>query len=303
MSSGGLVRQTQQHPLVGTSGTTQSLAPHNLPIDQAAVLKALKLDVALPEVQALLLVSQRYELDAILGHLCLVNGQVMIRKNGLLHIAHRSGDLDGIEVDIVEKTDRYVATARVFRKSKGRPFCFEDECMKNERVQSPRKRARTRALRNALAEAFDVAIPVYDEEETRPPPRLPEPSSFDDEPPLELSPTEPSFDGRPIEDVPNGPGEGGGPAGNAIEAEPSPGLPPKARALMARFSSLAMPEDVRHEMIGWATGGRSQSIKEITDDEASQLHQALHQMTKGRKGTLPDGLPSAVVEWFESRPM
>jgi hypothetical protein len=290
VSSGELARREESSGL----RASRPSAPQGIAIDQEAVFRALKLDPRIPEVQALIVVAQRYELDLVLGHLCLVNGTVMIRKNGLLHIAHRSGDLDGIEVDLEEKTDRFVATARIWRKTKTRPFCFTDECMKNERVQSPRKRARTRAVRNALAEAFDVSVPVY-EEEDRPLPRLPVRNSE-----LPVADWEPAVEGRPVENVPRGPGEGDGPAGNATDAAPSPGLPPKARALMARFAALAMPEDVRHELIGWATGGRSQSVKEITDDEASQLHEALHSM---KRGTLVEGLPSMVVEWFESRPM
>jgi len=279
------------------SATTQLPVRQGPVVDEMAVLRALKLDPRIPEVQALIVVAQRYDLDLVLGHLCLVNGTVMIRKNGLLHIAHRSGDYDGHKIEMEEHEDRFVATATVYRKSYAHPFSFTDECMKTERVQSPRKRARTRALRNALAEAYDVAIPVA-EEEDRPLPRLPVRNSE-----LPVADWEPTIEGRPVETVPTGPGEGVGvaPADNAPGADsPSPGLPPKAKALMARFTRLATPEDRRHEMILWATGGRSQSVKDISDDEASQLHEALHMMTRG---TLPEGLPSSVVEWFETRPM
>lgn len=293
MSSGGLVRQPASS---GLRGPGQSPAPHAPAADQEAVLRILKLDPRNPETQALMLVAGRYDLDPILGHLCLVNGTVMIRKNGLLHLAHRSGDHDGHEVDVEEREDRFVATARVFRKSMSRPVTFTDECMKSERVQSPRKRARTRALRNALAEAYDVAVPVDDEDDTtRPLPRLPAPV-VDALPGLPVA--EPSFGGRPVEDVPLSPGEGAEGVTTVDDTAPSPGLPAKAKALMAKFAALATPEDVRHELIGWATKGRSQSVKDVGDDEASALHDALHQI---KRGTLPDGLPPVVVGWFERR--
>jgi len=288
------------------------LAPYG-PIDQAAVLRELGLDPRHPKVQALLLVCGRYQLDPILSEACLINGRVFVTKAGLRHIAERSGDLDGIEVDIVEEKDRYVATAKVWRRSMTHPFTYQDECLKGEKVQSARKRAHTRAVRNALREAFAVDAPVYDPDEERPPPKIravptplpeteraaarqlpqsvervevgegagtvrPEPSPTLLDRPL----AEPVFRGRPVEDTP------------PIESA----LSPVAKSLMMKFRELEMPDDVRHVLLGWVSEGRSESVKTISDEDAGAVHLVLHKLA-GKQAV--DGLPGEVAGWVATR--
>lgn len=94
-------------------------------IDQTAVLKALNLNISDPKTQAVLLICQRYNLDPVLKHVVLVSGNTYITRDGLLSVAHSSGQFDGI--DIVEEGEtptHWWARAAVYRKDMGRPFTY-----------------------------------------------------------------------------------------------------------------------------------------------------------------------------------
>lgn len=53
-----------------------------------------------PRSRAVVAVARRYDLDPLLKHvIVLPKGGVYITRDGLLHIAHRSGQLDGIVVE------------------------------------------------------------------------------------------------------------------------------------------------------------------------------------------------------------
>lgn len=135
-------------------------------ITQEQVLRALGLNPQDPKVHALVRVASKYGLDPLLGHITIVQNQIFITHSGLLHVAHRSGDLDGIVSEAKEAGDKWVAKCDVYRKSMSKPFSFIDECSKSERaVKDHRKRAVTRAERNALRRAFDCGVDVYDQDE------------------------------------------------------------------------------------------------------------------------------------------
>lgn len=94
-------------------------------VDQAAILRALKLDPRDPNTQALLLVCQRYELDPLMKHMVLISGNPYITRDGYLHVAHRSGQFDGMEVvDTGENDHEWWAAVSVWRKDMGRPFTY-----------------------------------------------------------------------------------------------------------------------------------------------------------------------------------
>lgn len=94
-------------------------------VDQAAILRALKLDPRDPNTQALLLVCQRYELDPLMKHMVLISGNPYITRDGYLHVAHRSGQFDGMEVvDAGENDHEWWAAVSVWRKDMGRPFTY-----------------------------------------------------------------------------------------------------------------------------------------------------------------------------------
>lgn len=128
-------------------------------VKATAILRAVGIDPTNVHHQAALLVAQRYDLDPLMGHvLVLPNGnKPYISRDGYLHIAHRSGDLDGIEVvDEWETDTHYFAKVTVWRKSMSRGFTFRGKCGKKEH-KDPESMALTRAERRALKRAFNIA--------------------------------------------------------------------------------------------------------------------------------------------------
>lgn len=94
-------------------------------VDQNAVLRALNLNPSDPNTQALLLICDRYRLDPLLKHVVLIQGRPYVTRDGYLHVAHQSAQLDGIEiVDEGEEPGFWWARVSVFRKDMGRPFTY-----------------------------------------------------------------------------------------------------------------------------------------------------------------------------------
>lgn len=95
------------------------------PIDYQAVLRTLRLDPARPETQALLLVCQRYGLDPVMRHIVLIDGRPYVTRDGLLHVAHMSGQLGGMEVIEETETDtEWTARVAIHRTDMPRPFVY-----------------------------------------------------------------------------------------------------------------------------------------------------------------------------------
>lgn len=244
--------------------------------EQEGILNALGFNPRDPKVQALALVAQRYNLDLILKQVFLIQGTVYVSHAGLLSVAHRSGQLDGIEVEITEEPTKWIATARVYRKDMTKPFTYTDECLKNEKVQSPRKRAITRAERNALRRAFDVGVDVW--EDDRP------------EPPVTLSNARPPLPG------------GGGLTAPGLEAvtrptptEPSPpGATEPWKSVVIRCREMALSDEDRHALVWFVTKGRSQSVKDLSSKEAGEAHKLLHHFSQtGERSWLTSQLRTA----------
>jgi len=94
-------------------------------VDEAAILRHLNLNPNDPATQALVLVCQRYQLDPVLKHVVLISGRPYITRDGLLDVAHRSGQLDGIVVETEDVTaDEWTATVAVYRKDMSHPFRY-----------------------------------------------------------------------------------------------------------------------------------------------------------------------------------
>jgi hypothetical protein len=135
------------------------------------VLRELKLNPADPKTQALLLVCNRYDLDPVLKHVVLVDGNVYITRDGLLHVAHASGKLDGIEV-LSQGADstHFTAVVAVYRKDMSRPFTYPGRYARDSR-QAKKGYGPEMALKcaesMALRRAFDVGgIATVEEQET-----------------------------------------------------------------------------------------------------------------------------------------
>jgi hypothetical protein len=155
-----------------TIATTESVAS-GVTVDHGAVLSYLGLNPSDPRSQAVVAVAQRYDLDPLLKHVIVIpKGGVFITRDGLLHVAHRSGQLDGIVVEQEPtKSDdgkEWVARVSVYRKDMSHAFTFPGRYSVNG---GNREYAQEMALKaaesHALRRAFDVTgLPVYDE--TRP---------------------------------------------------------------------------------------------------------------------------------------
>ncbi len=133
---------------------------------QLALLKAIGLDRAAPEQREIALhIANRYDLDLLLKHLVLIEGRPYITRDGLLHIAHRSGVLDGIETTVPEiVNDEWRVSCSVYRKDMSRPFTYAGRYpTKGGNAKFAPEMATKVAESMALRRAFDVAAPTQDE--------------------------------------------------------------------------------------------------------------------------------------------
>ena len=146
---------------------TQAVTVAERPID-LALLKAVGLDRLAPEQRELAMhIAQRYDLDLMLKHLVMIEGRPYITRDGLLHVAHRSGVFDGIETTPPELADGdkfWRSTCTVWRKDMTRGFTYSGRYP----VEGSNKRyAPEMAVKvgevMALRRAFDVAAPAADE--------------------------------------------------------------------------------------------------------------------------------------------
>ena len=131
-----------------------------------ALLKAVGLDKLAPEQRELALhIANRYDLDLLLKHLVIIEGRAYITRDGLLHVAHRSGVFDGIEVTpAVLDGGFWRSTASVWRKDMGRAFTYPGRYPEagNNRKYGPEMAIKVAEVM-ALRRAFDVSAPAAEE--------------------------------------------------------------------------------------------------------------------------------------------
>jgi RecT family len=132
----------------------------------------LGLDPRKPEVRALVALCQRYRLDPLLNHAQVIpakgGNKAYITRDGMIEIAHRSGQLDGIVVDEQHQTEAggHSATVSVWRKDMSHPFTYKGGCGHDEpqsKQGNGAEMAIARAERRALRRAF--SIPAYGDDE------------------------------------------------------------------------------------------------------------------------------------------
>jgi hypothetical protein len=131
-----------------------------------ALLKAVGLDRAAPEQRQLAIaIAERYGLDLMLKHLVLIEGRPYVTRDALIHIAHRSGQFDGIEVTQPVLDDRYWrCVATVWRKDMSHPFSYGGRYpASGGNAKFAEEMAVKVAESMALRRAFDVAAPVVEE--------------------------------------------------------------------------------------------------------------------------------------------
>jgi hypothetical protein len=125
----------------------------------ADVLRYLKLDPGSVQAHAVAAVCKRYGLDPLLNHVRIVEHQVYPTRDGMLHVAHQSGQLDGIVVDEERRNtadDGWTAYVSVWRKDMSHPFRYGAQCKDREGKPDGPAMALARAERRALRRAFDI---------------------------------------------------------------------------------------------------------------------------------------------------
>ena len=131
-----------------------------------ALLKAIGLDRAAPEQRELAIhIADRYGLDLMLKHLVLIDGKPYVTRDALLHIAHRSGQFDGISTTTPEVVgDEWRCSATVWRRDMTHPFTYGGRYpVKGRNANFAPEMAIKVAESMALRRAFNVAAPVVED--------------------------------------------------------------------------------------------------------------------------------------------
>lgn len=124
------------------------------------------------QVELVVSICDMYGLEPLLKHLVLINGAPYITRDGLLHVAHRSGNFDGIEVEYHQSQNgEWSATCTVWRKNSQRPIrytAFESEHKPKDASRSawgqyPRAMLGKCSEVMALRRAFDVSLGAVEE--------------------------------------------------------------------------------------------------------------------------------------------
>lgn len=135
------------------------------------LIKYLGLDPRKPEDRAAVAVCRHYGFDPVLRHvIVLPRGGVYVCRDGLLHVAHRSGQLDGIVVEqdpvLDAERNEWVAKVSVYRRDMKFPFTYPGRYPANgSNKQYAPEMALKAAEAHALRRAFDITgLPTLDEQ-------------------------------------------------------------------------------------------------------------------------------------------
>jgi len=131
------------------------------------VLRALGYDPARVESRALLLIAKHYDLDPLLRQVMLlpIKGVLTpyVTRDGMVQIAHRSGQLDGMVCDELRRGEHgFSCTFSVWRKDMQHPFTYRGGCGHQEFIAKNgfgAEMALARAERRSLIRAFAMGTP------------------------------------------------------------------------------------------------------------------------------------------------
>ena len=139
------------------------------PEKQKEVLQLLGISGPANQIQLLFSLAERYDLDVLGKEISLIPGKgPFIGVWGRLHIAHRSGKLDGLEMDDEWETEKhYCVRVIVWRKDMRHPAAkvigrvgkhegSKDKAGKWQPKEWPLEIARARGLRAGLGFAFSI---------------------------------------------------------------------------------------------------------------------------------------------------
>lgn len=124
-----------------------------------------------PADRAMVAVCRHYGFDPILKHVVVIpKGGVYITRDGLLHVAHQSGQLDGIVVEDGPRLvdGEWVTKVSVYRKDMSHPFTFVGRYPINggNRQYAPEMSLKA-AEAHALRRAFSITgLPTLDENQS-----------------------------------------------------------------------------------------------------------------------------------------
>jgi hypothetical protein len=146
------------------------LVTHDLTVDQQKVLQYLNLNPTDPKSHAVIAVCNRYGLDPLLKHVVVIpKSGPYVTRDAYLHVAHESGQLDGIVVEdgprLSEDGTEWVCTVSVHRKDMSKPFTFPGRYpLDGQNRQYGQEMALKSAESHALRRAFDIAgLPSLEE--------------------------------------------------------------------------------------------------------------------------------------------
>ena len=139
------------------------------PEQQEEILRYLGLNPADMATKALVQISNRYGFAPLLKHVVLIGGKgqgknTYVTRDGLLHLAHQSHQLDGIQVvDEGDNDNEWWAVVRVHRKDMSHPFQYKGRYAKSgmNKAYGPEMAVKCAEVM-ALRRAFDVTQPTDD---------------------------------------------------------------------------------------------------------------------------------------------
>lgn len=240
------------------------------------LVRYLGLNPTSPQDRAAVAVCREYGFDPILKHVVVIpKGGVYITRDGLLNVAHRSGQFDGmvVEQDPKLEADEWVAKVSVYRKDMSHPFTYPGRYPANgaNRQYAPEMALKC-AEAHALRRAFDVAgLPTLDERLPVERQESPTVSAAD----FTGQPADDTVDGEVIETPPEPEPES--------EPQPAPTVNRKAQNRMfMMFDQLGMADvkseqgrQMRLDYIANAIGHPIESSNDLSANEMRVVHAML----------------------------
>ena len=247
--------------------TIEQRQPATMAFNEAdeQMLAYLGLDPRKPADRAAVAVARHYDLDPLLRHVIVIpGGGVYITRDGLLHLAHRSGHLDGITVEqpptLDPNSNEWVAVVTVHRNDQTHGYRYPGRYPVNgkNKAYAPEmalKAAEAHALRRAFAV---TGLPTEDEHRETPAPRSGLGAVQATQVEQEDVPVAPPLE---VQDEPY----------TYAETEPLDVKSNLAKRLFKTMADAGIPKDKAHDFMSETLGRKVDSSKELTVGETRRL--------------------------------
>ena len=265
-----------------TIATTDNAGVNAIDQQDEQILRYLGLNPNNPADRAAVAVCRAYDFDPILKHVVVIpKGGVYITRDGLLHVAHRSGQLDGIVVEQEPTLHEGEWTCRVsvYRKDMSHPFTFPGRysAQGGNRAYAPEMALKV-AESHALRRAFDVTgLPTIDEHRT-PAPAPPTGGLAAALAPVGHPPAE-HGESLDLSSDPHAPAPDDVPRLDVTEFVTAPQL----KKLHTVLTNLQMSRDEALPFYASVIGRDVDSSQALTKDEAGAVIDALEAVEEGRE--------------------